>query len=536
MSLLILSDFNDGWLKKLSGKFKIYYKGYIIGMTFEKVIEDLCGYLENFQSEALKIYLNSIRGHFGIVITSQDSAFLLVDKIRSIPIFYSNDTNTFSAFSIPPKENCILDEDCAIEILMSGYVSGSKTLCKNIFQLNAGEYIFRQNKLLKKFDYYQFLPKNKIRNETESMDESLTEVFDKVIKGMIHSANGRQIILLLSAGYDSRIIASFLKKFKYQKVLCVTYGHKRSFEVNIAKEVSKRLGFRCLWVPMSRRKQRKIMSSDEFNDYLKYSDTLANSPIVMDFAVISYLKNNNLIDKDAIFVNGNTGDFISGGHIIKKEYKDTSDKYLVNAYIEKHYSLWECLKNRRNMLLISNILYAQIKKIKNSSEFNLQPYQINEFLEWNGRQSKFVSSVQRGYEFFGYDWRMPLWDPIFMNFWENIPIESKLNQKLYKDWIHKNNWEGVWNDIEVNNYSIASFFTRFIRFCFKLFFLLIGKKAWKKFDKKIFWYFLDNTGATAISKYLDVILDDCGARNRNSWIAKKYIFNKGIRIKEFNEK
>ena len=37
---------------------------------------------------------------------------------------------------------------------------------------------------------------------------------------------------------------------------------------------------------------------------------------------------------------------------------------------------------------------------------------LYEFSEFKNRQTKYVITVQRVYEFFGYEWRLPLWDKV----------------------------------------------------------------------------------------------------------------------------
>ena len=51
-----------------------------------------------------------------------------------------------------------------------------------------------------------------------------------------------------------------------------------------------------------------------------------------------------------------------------------------------------------------------------------------------------------------------------------------------------------------------------------------------QYSRKYFSYFYDDTAATAIVPYKDVFFDKCGARDRNSWIVKKYFYDKGIDI------
>jgi hypothetical protein len=77
-------------------------------------------------------------------------------------------------------------------------------------------------------------------------------------------------------------------------------------------------------------------------------------PHFQSLSTIKYLKDLNWIDNDAVFINGNSGDFITGGHI-KTNIKDNKvvnsasarlrKENILNQLIEKHFCLWCYLKN-----------------------------------------------------------------------------------------------------------------------------------------------------------------------------------------------
>ena len=47
-----------------------------------------------------------------------------------------------------------------------------------------------------------------------------------------------------------------------------------------------------------------------------------------------------------------------------------------------------------------------------------------------GEQSKFIANSCRVYEFWGYEWRMPFWDIEFINFWNDLPLQLRLEKFL----------------------------------------------------------------------------------------------------------
>ena len=67
------------------------------------------------------------------------------------------------------------------------------------------------------------------------------------------------------------------------------------------------------------------------------------------------LLKNKYLDKEDIIVNGNSGDFISGGHIPKilLTWKNSKDINLLfdeifEAHFYKHYALWDSLLSTEN--------------------------------------------------------------------------------------------------------------------------------------------------------------------------------------------
>ena len=59
---------------------------------------------------------------------------------------------------------------------------------------------------------------------------------------------------------------------------------------------------------------KKYYNSIDYQNYLKFSETFSSVPFIQSLSSVKYLKDMDWISKDAVFVNGLSGDFISGGH------------------------------------------------------------------------------------------------------------------------------------------------------------------------------------------------------------------------------
>ena len=51
------------------------------------------------------------------------------------------------------------------------------------------------------------------------------------------------------------------------------------------------------------------------------------------------------------------------------------------------------------------------------------------------RQAKFIINSVRVYEYFGYEWLLPLCDKVFLDFMKSIPLSLKHNKKFIRDFM-----------------------------------------------------------------------------------------------------
>ena len=96
----------------------------------------------------------------------------------------------------------------------------------------------------------------------------------------------------MSAGLDSRLIASGLKHFNYKNVKCFSYGIHNNYESNASMLISKKLGYDWIFVEITHNKAKKFYKSKEYKDYITKSiDGCATSTIQGLFAIDQLIKN-----------------------------------------------------------------------------------------------------------------------------------------------------------------------------------------------------------------------------------------------------
>ena len=363
---------NHLWKKYKQDNLSIWVKGYIYNYSIQKIIS-ICKVIKK---ENILSFVTSIDGHFALLVQRDDPTFIAVDKIRSIPLFFIKiksdfyidyDPKNLVYFNEFDKE---IDENAKLEIFMSGFTIGSKTIYKNLYSLKAGEIVLFQKNKYEFNQYYKYFGEIVDKNFDEYLEE-LSEITLNIFRKMLTQIGDRQIIIPLSAGNDSRLVASILKHLGATNVKCYSYGTEGNFEAKIAKQIASKLGFEWKFIPLTHKSEKKYYKSDEFKKYLDYCETYSSVPQFQSLSTIKYLKDLKWIENDAIFVNGISGDFISGGHInvkkedgfIKNNNNNKRKKNILNQLIEKHFSLWGYLKNENNLNKIKIIYFMSIQNL-----------------------------------------------------------------------------------------------------------------------------------------------------------------------------
>ena len=398
----------------------------------------------------LKQWLNSKSGFFGIIAESETHVIAAADRVRSFPIFYfkndnklivSNDARKLQKFSGLYKK----DEDSVLEFSMAGYVSGHKTMFEKMFQILPGQYLsFDKEKDNLQLDRYYLFYNNRTNKSENSLIKELDSLHDSLINGIIQRASGRPIWVPLSGGWDSRLIASKLAQLKCPNVQTFSYGTPNNYESKLAKKVASCLDLPWFQVDVSRKQFRDYFWSSNRREYFNFSDGLSSLPFVQDSHVIGWLIDKGRMPLDAIVVNGQTGDFITGGHILKEQFNDDMDKeQLVNSLLKTHYIMWKELCIDKNIGIMKDRIR---KELDCFTDMETNGY-MAACWEWQERQCKFVVNGQRAYEFHSLDWEMPLWMPEYMDFWTKVPWTYLKDQHLYKECLRKNGYKDVFNKV-----------------------------------------------------------------------------------------
>lgn len=435
---------------------KDYFKGYII---YDDVI-----YTGNAAIDLMKKILttnncsqvSNFNGNFCFIFEYESKIVFGVDRIRSMPLFYA----VFDGELYVGSDPNLIMKDKKLAINQEGFyeykstkifVSGNRTLIDGLYQVQAGEVCtFDKNKRVISHNCYFRVSHC---NFYDCSDKGLVKqhfwnAYYSAAYNLAIALGSRTAVVPLSGGADSRMILVMLHNQGIKNVICYSYGKVGNKESLISKEVAESFGYKWIFVPYTKKMWRKLRNDETVKKYEKYSFCFTSTPHMQDYPAVLYLKINSLIPEDSVFIPGHSGDLLAGSHISPEFLeKDMSKEIFIQSLEKKFYFDKKADDNYHKIINSSmgNREYCSNEDYASEAEW----FNICE------RQAKFIINSVRIYEFFGYEWLLPLYDNYIFEFWSHIPIEYRYKRKLYFE-IVDNNIKST-NDITVSS-SIKSIF------------------------------------------------------------------------------
>ena len=546
-AVLLGRDFGWREASSPSSDILVRFKGYLSGCSGPVAAADHIRRLIE-QSDAVDIprMLATLDGHFAMVADMPAQCIVAVDRVRSIPLLLARDASgawVIADHGSPLLERLGLttadvDPDAARDFAMAGYVVGKGTLYRGIRALLPGECAIIDKRsgevTIRRYALYRpwLVTEGADRNAWMSR---LRDVTLHILEKLVRSAAGRQILLPLSAGLDSRLLASGLRKLGYRDVVCFSYGRAGNHEADAARQIAGKLGYPWYFLPTTTASFRQARATPGYQRFLSLADNLVSTPVEQDAFCLETLRSQPWVAADGIIVNGQSGDYISGAHIppelrtgLNSLSRDERDELIFSCIVRKHFGLWLDLLTPENLGLLKVRLWEELAEAGAPVDDPSLAFSLYEFSEFQNRQCKYVIGNQRGYEVFGYEWRLPLWDPAYLDFWQHVPLEYKAEQRLYRDMLVAENWGGVWTSLLPAPRWVVPRWLVPLRTMTKLACAPAGRAVWHRVEKRFFEHTMDVVCNYAATSWWQVATSRHAHRNAISWLTAQYLNRHGL--------
>ncbi|MFY0990298.1 asparagine synthase-related protein [Halomonas sp. C05BenzN] len=386
--------------------------------------------------------LADLNGFHALVRHDASALVAAVDRIRSIPLYYGvadgrlylSDDADWVRRQVGEET---MSEAACTDFALAGYVTGRDTLYRRVKQLLAGEALVARDTdtglSISLERYYRFSHAEVPGRGDAERQAALGEVTEAAFRRLVEVADGRQIVVPLSGGHDSRLVATMLARLDYPRVLTYAYGHRGNREAEVSREVAARLGLAWTFVEYSETAWQAVAATRAYWDYQQWASGWHSIANMQDWLAVKRLTERGEVESGALFVPGHccvTGFVPPALFAAERESRTLAAGELAEALRDRHFVLRQgegsqaCFHDQVLPRLAGS--YPLDEAL--SADAFLQAFVL---FGWQERQAKFIVNTVRSFEYFGHDWWMPLYDREFMAFWQHVPLRWLDGRQAY---------------------------------------------------------------------------------------------------------
>jgi asparagine synthase (glutamine-hydrolysing) len=375
-------------------------------------------------------------GFYSLVCRGANQLFAGVDRLRSLPLFYClvRDRLYVSDDAEWIREQAgdhSMDPVAREEFQLTGFVTGRDTLFPNVKQLQAGECLLASESedgvSLQLHRYYRYVYAEPSQYDEAALSQEMDQVVTSTIQRLIDYAAGRQIVVPLSGGYDSRLIVSQLKRAGYDNVVTFTYGPAGNKEAKYSKQVADSLKLKWHFIEYTPEAWHEGWRNEDRLAYARWASNWTSLTHTQDWLAVKQLTQHRVLSPDAVF---------APGHVARHDIprwlapgQPASAKLMGKTIFYRHYYLAPIkLESTRSV-------EDWEKRLVDLAEQNVSATEdlmigITKW-DWQERQAKYIVNSVRAYEYFGYNWWLPLWDNEFLEYWQKVPFVLRKKREIY---------------------------------------------------------------------------------------------------------
>ncbi|MDO5720499.1 MAG: asparagine synthase-related protein [Actinomycetaceae bacterium] len=380
----------------------------------------------NAKVSTIAAWARAQRGNWAAIVETSTGTHLVTDTIRSFPILYLRQANRWVVSSTPRAllrqiPNLQINRDAAAEFRHTGFVLGSDTLLDNVHTVTAGHALtLDPDGTTTEIEHTPFVYDSRMDMTEDAFLRIFHEQLLDLFSQFLADARGRQIVVPLSGGADSRLLVALLKHVGASHVLTFTYGTAGSKEVAVSREVAETIGYPWISVPTDPHRMRAQWYRPQTAEFL--ADTWSGNalPHIQDWYALTQLTQSEAIDADAIVLPGHT--------VVGKIH----DYWCVDPTLPFSIEDMTRMLSTHHLALQGHPEFGWLTAYTRSKIVRfLRRYWPDEaprarqsaMIGFNlaERQAKYISNSMRAYEHFGLSWSLPMQQQPVWETWLRAP-------------------------------------------------------------------------------------------------------------------
>lgn len=350
-------------------------------------------------------------GHWALVDLRGPSPKLTVDRQRSRPLLaaraggrwmIADNVEAFRPY-MPFKKN----KKVAEVFRHFGHTVGHETLVRNIWDTPAGS-TMTLRKTAEVEPYLIYRSDTDPVTTQEEYTELLTVAADAAFGRLLQQVGDRQLVVPISAGFDSRFVLTWLRRLGATNVVTYSYGLPHAPERETSTAVAKALGYPFHFVSYSPEELRAAWDEDAATRYVRESWGATSLPHKQDWYAVRELTASGVIEPGAIVMPGHTLCAVPAVAPILAPEPDLD-------LVAREFAVYAGSQQREPENVVKNRYFQSVlQEHADRVGFGDNPRDNLTLWRWMGlqhRQSKFITNSVRVYEHFGLNWAMPLHEP-----------------------------------------------------------------------------------------------------------------------------
>ncbi len=350
------------------------YYCYVIGNIYN--LNDLNSESISVEKKVLKLYKKynddlflKLNGEYAIIIIENNTIKAVRDKLGSKLLCYAminNEfvvTDNFKLIIKKYKNDLVFDKKMIANYLKNSYINEPYTIFKNVYKVSSGNYVYYDKKVIIKryYDLVKMYKKNK--NKIKTIEEAKRLIESDLLESIkLRTKNNKIVNVYLSAGIDSNLITSLLKKEKkVVNTYTVGFYEKERNEAEESKKIAKYLKTNHKELYLDEKKVKEII-----NLIPKiYGEPFADPSLIPIIYLGQNVDNKNIIlvgdGADQLFCGSRIYDYYTfKGSIIRHiislrnilKYKiHNIEKYAVNSKYKCKKTIFVSFNNQINYML-----------------------------------------------------------------------------------------------------------------------------------------------------------------------------------------
>ncbi|MWV66108.1 asparagine synthase [Halorubrum sp. JWXQ-INN 858] len=385
---------------------------------------------------------------------SSTAAVLVADGARSVPLYYGvrdgSPTVSDRGRVVRDALDAPTDPVTESEFLLTRYVSGPETIWEGVRSTRAGDVVrVDDGGTVESHTYRDHWPGGSDASPVPSsspyrrLGAGLERAFDRAAR----VAGDRPIVVPLSGGYDSRLVASEFVA-RGHDVIGFTFGRSGHPDVEVSREVAARLGIEWRFVPYDAGTWHEWYGGPAGGAYRRAAFGGDALPFLAEWPAVRTLVAEGRVPRNALWCPGHTvatpGERLprfakSGAESGGSGTADARDgpipptvDALVDYVRRTHYALWEWDDDRFRAAVDGRIRRGLLgDRDPDTIDDAASAAAAYERWEWRARMTTFTNGDRRAYEDAGVETWLPLWDPAYVRAYASLPRRLRADKRLH---------------------------------------------------------------------------------------------------------